>query len=32
MAGSIRPRKSVPKEWVDERRLAREEHARRRRR
>lgn len=32
MAGSIPPRKPVPKEWVDERRLAREEHARRRRR
>jgi hypothetical protein len=32
MAGSIRPRKPVPKEWADERRLARDEHARRRRR
>jgi antitoxin PrlF len=32
MAGSMRPQKSVPKEWPDQRRLAREEHARRGRR
>jgi AbrB family looped-hinge helix DNA binding protein len=31
MAGSIRPRRAVPKGWADERRLAREEKARRRR-
>lgn len=31
MAGSIHPRSSVPKSWADERRLAREEQARRRR-
>jgi AbrB family looped-hinge helix DNA binding protein len=31
MAGSIRPRRPVPKSWADERRLSREEQARRRR-
>ena len=31
MAGSIRPRRTVPKSWAEERRLAREEQARRRR-
>jgi AbrB family looped-hinge helix DNA binding protein len=32
LAGSIRPRTDVPSEWADERRLAREEQVRRRRR
>ena len=32
LAGSIGPRTAVPKEWADERRLARDEQARRRRR